>query len=415
MIATHRRIVIAFALAAAGQARAQAMRRFTPVEDLRIGALSAIGQRDMLVTIAPDGRAIVAPRYGGMPIIAFDSLGKRLSWKVSVGPRDDAEIGIPSRIGWIAGTRTMWVADQGYHQVALVDSTGKVFKSIEDPSWIHPSWAERRKYPVFATMQVFALYKDESMLLLPGRERALLDTPGYDRSGLHLLRASWSGAIQRTVAMVPETQAAVVLRGKGCEHVATIPFASRPMWSVSADGSRIVIATPGVSLADSGTLRLTVIGERGDTLFSRTLVQPAVRVPQASIDNLLSNQRACGAFSVEAIRDSLSRRVSVFKSFLVAVLPGRDQTTWVTMRAAADTSMERTAIGLDERGEIIGAVALPVNQTLVGADRGHIWMVETGRMRSPAAIVRYRLDATPAPPPRTGRGGTPPGLSRSRE
>jgi hypothetical protein len=391
---------------------AQAARRFTPVVDLRIDALSARGQRDVIVALAPDGGVVVAPRYGGLPIVAFDSLGKQRPWKIATGGRDDAEIGFPVRVGWIAGTRTMWIADQGYRQVALVDSNGKVFKSLEDASWLHPTWAERRKYPVFASMEAYAVYRDESWLVMPGRARSLLDTPGYDRATAHLLRASWSGSIQRNVTTLPPYRTEVVLRGKNCEHVAAIPFAARMMWTVSTDGSRIIVAMPGSTPADSGTIRVTAMGERGDTIFSRVIAQPAVRVPQEDIDNLLAGQRACGGFSAADMRDSLAQRITPFKSFLVGVTSGRDGTTWVTTRAAADTSMERTAVGLDDRGEIIGAVVLPANQAFVGADRGHIWTMESGSMRAMAALVRYRLDATPAPPPRSGRGGVPSTRSR---
>jgi hypothetical protein len=396
-------------VATASSAQAQ-LRRFTPVPDTRIGVQMLGGQRDFLVSIAPNGRVVVAARYGGSPILAFDSLGNQLSWKIPTGR--DAEIGVPVRLGWIASTGTTWVADQRFGQIALIDSTGRVVKSIENPSWIHPSWAERRKYPVFAAMQALAVYKDETMLLLPGRERALLDTPGYDRSSPHLLRATWSGAIQRSVAMVPEGRIGVELNAKGCRHIATIPFAARPIWGVSPDGSRIVVVTPGVSVADSGTVHVTAIGERGDTVFSRALAQPAVRVPQATIDNLLASQAACGGFTAEAIRDSLSRLIPPFASFVMGLVLGSDQTTWVMLRAVADTSMERTAIGLDERGNIIGAVALPANQTFVAADRNHIWTIQTSRMRGPATIVRHRLEATPAPPPRSGRAGAPSSISR---
>jgi hypothetical protein len=402
-------------LVLSSSAHAQAIRRLTPVQDLRISAQQLGAQREVLVTVLPTGRLVVAPRFGGMPIMAFDSLGNQLPWKILVGGRNDAEILFPARLGWIAGTQTMWVADQGYRQIALIDSSGKVFKTIENPSWIHPSWAERRKFPVFASMQAFGVYKDETVLLLPGRERALLDTPGYDRSSQHLLRATWSGGIQRSVAMLPDDQERVILRGKGCEHAVTLPFGARGMWTVSPDGSRIVIASSGTSAADSGTVHVTSIGERGDTIFSRTIAQPAVRVPQTTVDNLLANQRACGSFSAEAVRDSISRRVTPFKSFVTEVLAGRDQTTWVTLRGAADTSTERTAIGLDERGEIIGAVSLPLNELLVAADRRHLWTTQMLRTRMPTPIVRYRLDATAAPPPRSGRAEAPPSTSRRPE
>jgi len=407
--------VTALGLIVGSNAHAQAMRKLTPVPEVRIGAVQLGAQREMIAALSPDGRLVVAPRFGNMPIIAFDSLGKQLPLKILVGGGNSAEILSPARLGWIAGTRTMWVADQGYRQIVLVDSNGKVFKTIENPSWIHPSWAERRKFPVFASMQAFGVYKDETMLLLPGRERALLDTPGYDRSSQHLLRATWNGGIQRSVTMVPDDRERLVFRGKGCDRAVMLPFGAHALWTVSSDGSRIVIASSGTSGADSGIVRVTSIGERGDTIFSRTIAQPAVRVPQATIDNVLANQRACGSFTAEAIRDSVARRMTPFKSFVAELLASGEQTTWVTLHAAADTSTERTAIGLDERGEIIGAVSLPANEVIVAADRSHLWAAQIPRARLPAAIVRYRLDATTAPPPHSGRAGSPPNTSRPPE
>lgn len=388
------------------RADGQALRPLTLTKDLQIGAQALGAQRDVLVAFAPDGRIIVAPKFGGQAIIAFDSLGNRLPWKVPVGGRD-AEILFPSRIGFIAGTATIWVTDNGFQQVALIDGNGKIVKSLEPPTWVHPTWAERRKYPVFANSQAFALYKDETMLLLPGRERALLDTPGYDRTSPHLLRTSWSGSIQRSVASVPDVQDRIVFHGKGCEHITVLPFGIHGSWGVSADGSRLVVATAGTSVADSGTIHVTAMNDHGDTVFSRVLAQPAVRMPQTAIDNLVSSQRACGSLSVEAVRDSVSRHITAFKSFLAGVHAGLDKTTWLAL-SAADTSSTLTLVGLDEHGQVLGTVIVPPNERPVGGDRGHVWTQGGGRGgRGPVTLTRYKIETTSAQPPRTGRGGKP--------
>src|SRR6185436_10095132 len=227
----------------------------------------------------------------------------------------NADIGYPMAMGWLGATDTMWVADVAYDQVALVDARGKVVKSIEYPSWIHPSWSERRKYPVFGHMEPLAVYRDETMLVIPSRPRSLIDTPGFDRSMTHILRTTWSGAIQRTIAAFPEDKRAVRFHAKGCEYTVNVPFAARSFWNASVDGMRIALLDPGTSAADSGTVRLTTVNDRGDTVFSRTYPQPAVRVQQASIDNLLNSLRSCGSIPVAALRDSVSKRVPQFKSF----------------------------------------------------------------------------------------------------
>jgi hypothetical protein len=160
---------------------------------------------------------------------------------------------------------------------------------------------------------------------------------------------------------------------------------------------------------------VTVLGTRGDTIYSRVISQPAVRVPQQAIDNLLANQRDCGAFTADAIRDSIKRRVTPFNSFFTGIIPGNDRTVWLVQRPASDTSVERTAIGLDERGEIIGTITLPLNETPFAADRNYLWTVQTPRVRAPTVIARYRFEATPAQPPRSARAGTSPTPSRPPE
>ena len=197
----------------------------------------------------------------------FDSTSVAMPWKIQIGRNDNAEImfvkagqgGSPGRIRYGS-------SDRGYSQVALVDNNGKVTKSIEYASWVHPSWARRRAFPVFGSMDPLAVYADQTMLVMPGRERSLINTPGYDHTVQHLLRISWSGAIQRDIATLPLDNAStdfgmgrVIVnnpRRNGTGYTMNVPFVPRPLWSVSADGMHIAIAIPGVTAADSGSIRV---------------------------------------------------------------------------------------------------------------------------------------------------------------
>ena len=367
-------------------------RRLVLVEDFRIDAKELGGQRDPLVVVGPKGQIASTMRFGFMGISVFDSSGKAFPWKIATGRNDNSDIGYPMAIGWLGATDTMWVADVAYDQLAFVDARGKVVKSIEYPSWIHPSWSERRKYPVFGHMEPVAVYRDETMLVIPSRPRSFIDTPGFDRSMTHILRTTWSGSIQRTIAAFPEDRRAVRLHAKGCEYTVPVPFAARSFWNASVDGMRIALLDPGTSTADSGTVRLTTVNDRGDTVYSRTYPQPAVRVLQASIDNLLNSLKACGSIPVGALRDSVSKRVPQFKSFVTGMITGRDYSTWVMFRALSDTSAERTGMILDPRGEVFGVVSLPPNHTILAGDGSHLWTLEIGRMRNVAALVRFRVE-----------------------
>src|SRR5205085_5446026 len=124
------------------------------------------------LTVGPDGRMVTAPREIYGQVIAFDAQGKSLGWELTIGRRD-GEIGAVSRMGWTGNT--LWAGDGWFRQAAFLDAKGKVTKSIPHPSWVHPHWSERRKYPLYGSMQVIALNADSSMLVQPSSPRAVLE------------------------------------------------------------------------------------------------------------------------------------------------------------------------------------------------------------------------------------------------
>ena len=225
---------------------AQSPRPLSLVAGPRIEARQMMSARDIIVAAGPDGRIVVAGRAANGEIRGYDSAGTMSPWKLAVGRADSAEIMYPSRVGWVDGTTTMWINDPGYRQIVLVDGRGRISKSIEYPSWLHPHWADRRAYPVFAAMEPMAVYADSSMLVLPLRERSLIDTPGYDHSVQHLLRVSRNGAIERAVATLPLEQGRVVARGPGAgERIINIPFAAKTIFATSSDGRQLVFLVAG--------------------------------------------------------------------------------------------------------------------------------------------------------------------------
>jgi hypothetical protein len=397
---------LALVAAAWGPIRAQLPVQSPPdrsiVQDLRVEARTIGLTRAPLVAQASDGRLIVAPRAGGPgEIRMIDSAGHPLPWSVKTGDRD-ADVLFPSRVGWIPGTTMTWILDPGFRQVALVDAAGKVVKSLESSPWVHPHWAQRRTYPVFGGMEAVAVYPDTTMLVIPVRPKSLLDTPGYDRSQPRLLRVTWSGAIERSVAVLPKELDRIVFNRRDCQHVIMLPWVPRPTWATSSDGKRIVIATAGVSTADSGTVRVVALDERGDTVFARRVAQPAVRLTQTTYQSLLDHTRDCGSISAAQIRDSITRRMPAFRSFVTNVVVGRDYSTWITMRAVDDTSHASSAILLDAGGNAVARVELPANQELVAGDRQRVWTLELGERRAVNALLRYKLEPTAAPPSRSG-------------
>ncbi|HEY9225582.1 MAG TPA: hypothetical protein VIP11_02970 [Gemmatimonadaceae bacterium] len=391
------RLLVAFAVLASAATVARAQKtpvRLSLVPDLRIDAKQIGGVRDMIFAVGPKGQIVTAMRGGWAGIRAFDSAGKSLEWDLPTGRNDKSEIGAPAAIGWAGDT--MWVADGAFDQIALVDRTGKVLKSIERPTWVHPSWAERRKYPVFSRMLTVGVLGDQTMLVVPARPRSLIDTPGFDRSASYVLRATWDGAIRGTVARLPVDPRMITLRAKGCAHVMNVPFVAAPIWTTSSDGKRVTIVEPGVTAADSGTVRITTISDRGDTVFSKRYPMEMERFPQSAIDNYLSTIGACGSFTASELRDSATRRLSPFKSPITGLLVDRDYNTWVLQ----EKGNERFALLIDPRGDVSGIVTLP-HEAPVAADRLGLWVFEPAKLRVPGTYVRYKLGPTNAQPPRS--------------
>lgn len=393
-------------VAASGVAAQTAARELSLVQDLRIEAkqLPGLQRGDALLAIGPKGQIATTMRYGWMGIGVFDSTGKPL-FTVATGRNDNSDIGGATALGWIGGSDTMWVADAGFGQLALLDASGRILKSIEYSTWIHPSWAERRKYPVFSRMDPLAVFGDQTMLIVPQRPRSLIDTPEYDRKVPRVLKTTWDGAIRGTVAKLPANNRSIELNAKGCNHTIVAPFLPGSFWAVSPDGSRISIIQPGSTGADTGKVRVTAIGERGDTLWSRAYPQPVERVTQKQIDDFLGRIGACGSFTADELRDSAKTRVVPFRSFVIGAIAGRDRSTWILTRVLSDTLRERGALIVDERGDVVGHVTLPLNEIPLAVDRDHYWTLEPGKPRQPGTFVRYRVQATSAPPTRSAPGG----------
>jgi hypothetical protein len=387
--------------ATAGAQSAPRQLALVPDRQIEIKVVNA-NVRDLLLAIGPKGQIAVTARGGWGGISVFDSAGKAYPWGVQTGRGDSSEIGFPLRMSWVGQSDTMWVADASFDgQIVLIDGAGKVFKSLENPSWVHPSWAERRKYPVFGRMQLLAMNSDQTMLIVPSRPKSLLDTPGYDRARSQVLRTTWDGAIRSTLATLPADNRAIQFRGSGCNYTLQVPFGRTAAWDASLDGSRLAMISMA-GAADSGALRITMLNERSDTVFARDLPVPVERVPQESLDKFLSTLHTCGQLTTEQMRDSARSRFAKFTANVSGVMVGRDQSTWVLLRNPM-TPTERRALILDPKGDVVGEVTLKHNENPLAVGRDYYWSFEQSKPRAPATLVRFRVDpnAKAAPPPRS--------------
>jgi len=391
-------VALCAVVALAGPLRAQkaAHRPFPPLTvdppELRIEAHTlGLQLRQGVIGVGPAGQIVVAPQYGEM--VGFDSTGKPSGLKVPTGWQRDLEIRLVNRIGWLTGAHwganTMWVADPGYQQVMLLDKNGALTKSLEAPSWVRPSLADRRKFPIFARVDPLALYPDGSWLVVPSRERSLLATPEYDKKFSYLMRIEEGGKMRQTLARVPRNEILLEIKSGRETRTLPIPYYPRTYWDAINDGTRIAVVTPHFAGRDSATFRVTVIDERGDTVFAKGYPFTPQPIPAAAVDSVRQRTRMrVGTMTAEEVGKLLTDRMPPFYPPVLGIHVGRDRTIWVELKPASPDAREWLV--LDRKGEVIGVATLPKGVALLEADRAHVWGFERSAQVI-NAVVRMRV------------------------
>jgi hypothetical protein len=355
------------------------------VVDLRIDKTLPATNRTAALIVSPSGDLIVATSQPGGAIRAFDSTGRPLPLNVPIGNDRDSEIRWISRIGLMGST--LWVADPGFSQLALIDRAGKVTKSLEYPSWVRPAWADRRKYPVFAGVEPLALYADGSWLVRPSRERSLVSTPDYDKSFNYIMRIAENGSVQKVVARLPRDDRRFEMRFNGPSQSAVV-VAPLTIWDVAVDGSRLMVATAVLHGADSASYRVTALSPRGDTIYSKKFAFVPVPITQQTIDSVRSRYNvASRGRSVDEARDEMVKQLPWAYPPIESMVVGRDQTTWIGLRSPG---ADRTWIVLDGSGATLGVVSLPKGFSPRAAESDRVWGFERDDFHV-TALVRYKV------------------------
>ena len=101
MLGTYAVLVSLSPAAASGQAaaKAKAPPALTVVEELRIPLSETRAQRGSAILVGADGRMISVPLWGG-DMVAFDSTGKPLPGKQTIGGSTDPEIRYAEKFGF---------------------------------------------------------------------------------------------------------------------------------------------------------------------------------------------------------------------------------------------------------------------------------------------------------------------------
>ncbi len=328
----------------------------------------------------PKGGVVVYAQWRS--VTSFDSAGKRL-WSKGQdrnNPDDRREVGEITAFGWDA--KEMWVSDAQWGQIALLDQYGNVTKSLELPSWVRPSFSNRKSFPVFESMRVLGRYPDGDMLVHPRNSMSITGATGYDQDATYLLRIDENGIIQRTVAKFPSN----ILRrkdDKGQEFSFSNPH-NQWLYRVSPDGMRVVVVNVDTSAAKTDTVVVRALNDKGETLWTQKFGYPAIAYSDTQVDSI--SRAWWGNYDTEG-RERRAKHVPRRGITVQQFVMDPDKSVWITLRGNGST---RPVVGIDAAGKPIGKLLLPARRMVRAANFGALYVGEV-RAEQRGELVRYRV------------------------
>lgn len=346
------------------------------VDSTRIDTRAAKIETPLYLFSAPKGGVVVYSQWRA--VTAFDSLGRR-QWSQGTGQEDRREVGEITAFGWKGNE--MWVSDAAWTQIALLDQYGNVTKSLELPSWVRPTFSNRKSFPVFESMRVFGRYEDGTMLVMPRNSMSITGATSYDETASYLLRINEDGIIQRTVAKFPSSSVTVKL-DDGNKLVFQNPL-NQWLFRVSPDGMRTIVVSVDTTAPKMDTVVVRALNDRGDTVYVQKFGYPAMTYTDVQVDSIARLRWGSDTDYRERRAKAMPRRAAAVWDIALDV----DKSVWLTLRGNATT---RSVVGFDPAGKVIGKFQLPARRSVKAANMGSLWIAEI-RSDVRGDIVRYRV------------------------
>ncbi len=330
--------------------------------------------------IEPSG-GIVVRHSGPEPLRRFDSRGNALR---SVAIEKAAEI---AGIGWVSDR--LWVWQRGAQAAELFDFAGKSAGSMAVPTTLLLPTGEQGPFasgvvapvPLGLTPSGGAVFQ---ALVLGNRPvPAEWQQPTGVRVGI--FRARSDGVVQYLVAWAaPSSECA--LRVPGAQALA--PFCNRARTLVSGDGSRTASVAAILSGPDSGTVRVLVQVESGDTVYERKYVATLRAVTTADADSAAESlvQAVGPTGSTELIRAIRAYR-PVFYPPASSALFAADGSLWIGSHPTG-ASREWTVLSAD--GTTLTRALLPSDLTLWAVRGTTAWATRLAK-NGGASLIKLRL------------------------
>jgi hypothetical protein len=215
-----------------------------------------------------------------------------------------------------------------------------------------------------------------------------MSTKEYDSTYSYFMRTNESGSIQRVIGRVPRNEGTLERRSGNSRWIYRVPFFPRTMWEIAPDASRLAIVSQTLKEPDSASYRVTVLGEKGDTVFSKKFPTTLTAIPKKTVDSAVA--RVSGTLRdhpLDELRGLVAKEIPPVYPPVEGLIFGADKTIWLQVHS---TGADRQWLALDPAGVPIGVASFPKNFVARAADRTHVWGFETegDQLRT---LVRYAI------------------------
>jgi hypothetical protein len=206
------------------------------------------------------------------------------------------------------------------------------------------------------------------------------------RRTVPLFRGDRAGTLLDTLAMLVKGNGWMSAEAGGQAFRIRQPFQGSHLWSPSPVGEGVVVADlTQAALRSRGSVRVTRIGPRGDTLFEVDAIMAIDRMTDAVVDSAaraLAHRLARGVDTFVVDEASLAARVGASIERFESVPPiqevhlDADGRTWLDVRRRPPGARW---LVLDSGGNRLHRVEYDGNGSFRAATGSRVWLVETDR------------------------------------
>jgi hypothetical protein len=378
-------------------AAAQTPPRRQIVEEMRLDAVAEDFPEISRLAIGPRGQVAVWVAQD-QSVRLYDSTGRRIAsfGRKGSGP---GESRLVNAIGFKADT--FWHYDLSLKRLTYVTPAGKLLRNEVLPA----DWNLGASLDSSHANVTGAMYRFNPVMITPSgqlvgyADRVIgRDETGKIQTQQSFLLSNLDGSNRKwigTYARSPVPTQATVRIDEQRSATAGAPFLTFPAMIYRTDGTRFGVVTH--SFTDrGGTYRVVVVRTTGDTLFARTYpfvgtpIPPAVR--DSAIEAVVSRRLSNGSLQYEPkvgaqLRDLIKPLTPRVYRPVERMIIGRDNTTWLTMRAQGGT---KELVALNAKGDPVMSVRIPATAEVSEASLTTIWLVEKDADDLPS-VVRYRI------------------------